>query len=77
MVRVNRGGNRRLNWALHMIALTRKRTDARTREFFTRKEAQGKGKRGAFRALKTYIARELYHELCLILVPPSPPVGVS
>ncbi len=76
VVRVNPGGNRRLNWALHMIALTRKRTDPRTREFFACKEAQGKGKRGAFRALKTYIARQLYHELCLILAPHPQPVGV-
>ncbi|MFQ5925756.1 MAG: IS110 family transposase, partial [Dehalococcoidia bacterium] len=63
VIRVNPGGNRRLNWALHLIALTRKRLDSSTRAFFQRKVAEGKGMRGAFRALKTYIARELYHLL--------------
>lgn len=63
VVRVNPGGNRRLNWALHLIALTRKRLDSRTHVFFQRKVAEGKGMRGAFRVLKTYIAREVYHHL--------------
>lgn len=62
-VRVNHRGNRRLNWALHMVIRTRTRYDQRTRVFLERKEAEGKGKRGAIRALKTYIAREIYDQL--------------
>lgn len=69
VVRVNPGGNRRLNWALHIVALTRTRIDPRTRDFFQRKVAQGKGQRGAFRILKTYIAREIYNELRSIAAP--------
>lgn len=62
-VRVNHRGNRRLNWALHMVVRTRTRYDQRTKAFLERKEREGKGKRGAIRALKTYIARELFDQL--------------
>ena len=39
VVRVNPGGNRRINWALHIIALARIRVDPTTRAFFQRKVA--------------------------------------
>jgi transposase len=40
--RLNRGGNRQLNHALHMIAITRAQRDSATREYLARKEAEGK-----------------------------------
>jgi transposase len=61
--RVNTGGNRRMNHALHMIARVRLRLDPRSRALFARKRAEGKTPKEAWRVLKTYIARELYHTL--------------
>lgn len=60
---VNSGGNRRMNYVLHMMAQVRLRTDPRSRELFERKQREGKTKRAALRVLKTYIARELYRKL--------------
>lgn len=62
-VAVNSGGNRRMNYVLHMMAQVRLRTDLRSRELFERKQKEGKTKRAALRVLKTYIARELYRKL--------------
>jgi transposase len=58
--RVNPGGNRHLNWALHMIVKTRLRIDPTTQTYRDRKLAQGKTKREIYRLLKTYVARETY-----------------
>lgn len=62
-VAVDSGGNRRMNYVLHMMAQVRLRTDLRSRELFERKQKEGKTKRAALRVLKTYIARELYRKL--------------
>lgn len=58
--RLNPGGNRRLNWAAHIIVRTRLRLDQRTQEFRDRKLAEGKTEREVLRALKTYVLREIY-----------------
>lgn len=63
IVRVNPGGNRRLNWVVHLVAMARKRVEPRSRALWERKVAEGKGKKGAWRVLKTYVARELYRHL--------------
>jgi transposase len=39
--RLNRGGNRQANSALHMIVVCRMRTDQRTRDYVTRRLAEG------------------------------------
>ena len=44
--RLNRGGDRQLNHALHIIAITRARIDPTTREYLERKQAEGKTKKG-------------------------------
>jgi len=62
-VRVNRGGNRRLNWAVHIIARTRLRTDPASRALVDRKEREGKTHREAMRVLKLYLARHVYKQL--------------
>jgi transposase len=60
-MQVNPGGNRRLNWALHIVAMVRVRTDGgRSRAFLNKLKASGKTQRAALRVLKTYIARELF-----------------
>lgn len=62
-VSVNAGGNRTMNYVVHMIAQVRLRTDDRSRELVQRKQREGKTLREALRVLKTYIARELYRKL--------------
>jgi transposase len=61
--RLNRGGDRALNRAIHAIALTRIRSCPRTRAYITRRTAEGKTSREIRRCLKRYIARELYRQL--------------
>ncbi len=61
--RLNRGGDRRANSALHHVALTRARGDQRTRDYLNRRTTQGRTRREAIRCLKRYIAREIYHLL--------------
>jgi transposase len=61
--RLNRGGDRALNRAIHTIALTRTRHCARTRAYIDRRTAEGKTPREIQRCLKRYIARELYRAL--------------
>jgi transposase len=61
--RLNRGGDRQANHALHMIALTRLRYCPQTRAYLDRRTAEGKTKREIIRCLKRYIAREIHHSL--------------
>jgi transposase len=60
--RLNRGGNRQLNHALHIIAVTRAQHDPATKQYLARKEAEGKTKKGALRSLKRHLARR-FHQL--------------
>lgn len=62
-VRVNPGGNRRLNWAAHIIVISRLRIENNTKAYRDRKLAEGKTQRQAIRLLKTYACRELYKYL--------------
>jgi len=62
-VRVNPGGNRRLNWAAHIIVISRLRIDTNTKAYRDRKLAEGKTQRQVIRLLKTYACRELYKNL--------------
>jgi transposase len=63
-VQVNPGGNRRLNWALHIVAMVRLRTDGgRSRAFLDKAKSCGKTQRAGLRVLKTYIARELFRAM--------------
>ncbi len=61
--RLNRSGDRQLNRALHVIALSRARFDPRTRDYIERRRAQGKTDREIRRCLKRYIARDLFRQL--------------
>ncbi len=57
--RLNRGGDRALNCAIHTIALTRMRCCPTTKEYVARRTAEGKSSREIQRCLKRYIARAL------------------
>ncbi len=58
--RLNRGGDRAANSALHIIAIVRFRTDPKTKAYVARRIAEGHSKLEAIRALKRYIAREVF-----------------
>ncbi|MDP9823799.1 transposase [Nocardioides massiliensis] len=61
--RLNPYGDRRLNCALHTIAITRQRHDPATRAYTERRTREGKNPREIRRCLKRYIARDLYRLL--------------
>jgi transposase len=61
--RLNRGGDRQANSALHLIVVTRMRVDPRTKDYVTRRIAQGHSKLEIIRCLKRYVAREIYYLL--------------
>jgi hypothetical protein len=71
--RLNRGGDRALNRAIHAIALVRMRSCPRTRAYAARRTAEGKTPREIRRCLKRYIARELYRQLTRSMNPPASP----
>lgn len=58
--RLNRGGDRQLNRALHTVILHRRQHDPATRDYIARRVAEGKSTRDATRILKRYLARHLY-----------------
>jgi transposase len=58
--RLNRGGDRAANSALHIIAIGRLRTDPRTKAYIAKRVAEGHSKLEAIRCLKRYIAREVF-----------------
>ena len=61
--RLDRSGDRKLNRALHMILVTRKRTHPATIAYIERRLQEGKTRREANRCLKRYLARNLYRLL--------------
>ncbi len=61
--RLNRGGDRQLNRAVHDIVLTRWRICSRTHDYIARRRAEGRTDREIRRSLKRYVARELFRAL--------------
>lgn len=61
--KLNRGGNRQANKAIHMIAVSRLRGDERTLSYMAKRKSDGKTKREAMRRLKRFIAREIHSTL--------------
>jgi transposase len=61
--RLNRGGDRALNRALHTVAITRMRCHPETRAYETRRTAQGKTHRDIRRSIKRALARRLYRKI--------------
>jgi transposase len=68
--RLDRGGNRQLNCALHRLAVTKGRLDPDTAAYLARKQAQGKSRREALRCLKRHLARRIWRL-------PQPPADPS
>ena len=64
--RLSRRGNRQLNHAIHIAAVTQIRfSHSEGRVFFERKVAEGKTNKEALRALKRRISDAIYHQLLL------------
>lgn len=69
--RLNRGGDRRLNKALHVITITRMTHDPNTKIYVQKRLAEGSTKREIRRCLKRYIARHLYRTLNTLHATPA------
>ena len=61
--RLDRGGNRQINAAIHRVAVTRLRCHAETQDYIARKRAEGKSTKEANRCLKRHPARRTWHLL--------------
>jgi transposase len=71
--RLDRGGNRQLNTAVHRVAITRARCHPETKAYLARKRAEGKTSTEAIRCLKRHLARRIWH----LLQPPPPTLSAS
>jgi transposase len=71
--RLDRGGNRQINAAIHRIAVTRARCHPETKDYIARRTAEGKTTREAIRSLKRHLARRIWH----LLQPPTPRISTS
>ena len=69
--RLDQGGNRQINAALHRVIVTRARCHPETRDYIARRAAEGKSTREAIRCLKRYLARHVWR----LLQPPHPGQG--
>ena len=61
--RLNRTGNRQLNFALHIIAITQCRIHDPARRYLARRSAEGKTTKEALRALKRHLVRRVFRLL--------------
>jgi transposase len=61
--RLNPRGNRKLNHALHLAAVTQVRHDTPGRAYYQRKITEGKSKKEALRALKRRISDAVWRQL--------------
>ncbi len=76
--RLNRGGDRRLNRALTIVAIVRMIHDPETRVYVERRRADGKTDREIRRILKRYLARSIYRCLNAVAGPrPTPATHLS
>jgi transposase len=66
--RLDQGGNRQINAALHRVIVTRARCHTETRDYIDRRRSEGKSTREAIRCLKRYLARRVWR----LLQPPNP-----
>jgi len=62
--RLNRGGNRQVNTALHRIAITQLRIDGAGKDYIAKRMSLGNTKREAMRALRRRISDEVFRRMC-------------
>jgi len=61
--RLDPGGNRQLNHAFHMLALTKILHDPRTAVYIAKQRRNGETNKEAIRSLKRHLVRRIYHLL--------------
>ena len=61
--RLNRGGDRQANSALHLAVISRIRIDEKTQAYLAKKTAEGHSNLETIRCLKRYLAREVFYLL--------------
>jgi transposase len=61
--RLSRRGDRQLNRALHVVAMSRLRYDPTTQAYAQRRRAEGKTSRDIKRCIKRFVARQLFRQL--------------
>jgi transposase len=71
--RLDRGGNRQINAALHRVIVTRARCHQPTRDYIERRRRDGKSTRDAIRCLKRYLARQIWN----LLRAPAPDMALT
>lgn len=69
--RLDRGGNRQLNCALHRIAITQGQVDDRAKAYLAKKQAEGKSRLESLRCLKRHLARRVWQALRAGGAPPA------
>lgn len=69
--RLNHGGDRQANAALHRIVFTRLRFDPRTQAYYERRTQEGKTRREIIRCLKRYAAREVFNLVRTVSLDPQ------
>jgi transposase len=75
--RLDRGGNRQINAAIHRIAVTRTRCHPETRAYIARKRSEGKTTKEAIRCLKRHLARRVWHLLQTTSPNPNQAINTS
>ena len=61
--RLSLAGNRKLNYALHMVAVCQARSDARGGAYYRKKIAEGKSRKEALRCLKRRVSDAVFRSL--------------
>lgn len=62
-VRLDRGGNRQLNAAIHRVAVTQLRCHQPAKDYIARRISEGKTKREALRCLKRHLVRTIFNTM--------------
>jgi transposase len=63
--RLNRRGNRQLNWALHYVALVQSRSTPEAKAYLARQREAGKSHKEAMRCLKRHLSNVVYRHLLI------------
>jgi transposase len=74
--RLDRGGNRQLNCALHRLAVNKGRLDSATAAYLARKQAEGRTRMDALRCLKRHLARRVW-KLLQTPAESAPPTSIT
>jgi transposase len=69
--RLSLAGNRKLNYALHMVAVCQARSDARGGAYYRKKIAEGKSRKEALRCLKRRVSDAVFRSLMADSLAPS------